>query len=131
MYLLWKIQDTLNKIIQSYHVFCFSPAQAFIFIFFFPSLTMFWGFENRHDKTVFKTQSHFFSKLLIVTVIVAASSWQSHDHLRKIHLTAQDPKSHNEFVLDTSLMTIILMIVNTLSYQITSVLQSSPPFPFN
>lgn len=89
------------------------------------------GSENRHDKTVYKTQSHSFSKLLIVTVIVTASSRQSHNCLRKIHLTAQDPKSHNEFVLDTSLMTIILMIVNTLSYQITSVLQSSPPFPFN
>lgn len=32
------------------------------------------GFGNRHDKTAYKTQSHSFSKLLIVTVIVTASS---------------------------------------------------------
>lgn len=32
------------------------------------------GFGNRHDKTVYKTQSHSFRKLLIVTVIVTASS---------------------------------------------------------
>lgn len=32
------------------------------------------GFGNRRDKTVYKTQSHSFSKLLIVTVIVTASS---------------------------------------------------------
>lgn len=121
--------------IKGIFVSCFSLAWAFfslsLSLFFTHSAVTVLGFRNGHDKTVYKTQSHSFSKLLIVTVIVAASSWQSQRRLRKIHLTAQDPKSHNEFVLDTSLMTIILMIVNTLSYQITSVLQSSPSFPFN
>lgn len=114
--------------IRGIFVSCFSLAWAF---FSSLSLSHSHSFGNRHDKTMSKIQSHSFGKLLIVTVIVPASSWQPHNCLQKIHLTAQDPKSHNEFVLDTSLMMIILMIVNTLSYQITSVLQSSPPFPFN
>lgn len=47
------------------------------FFFFFLAHTAginFLGFGNRHDKTVYKTQSHSFCKLLIVTVIVTAFS---------------------------------------------------------
>lgn len=137
----WKIQDVLHKknkiqsrlIIESALISTvfLSLTWVYLSIFILQTNTGINIILQKTKKIKQKPLSHPFCKLLIVTVIVAASSWQSHNCLRKIHLTAQDPKSHNEFVLDTSLMTIILMIVNTLSYQITSVLQSSPSFPFN
>lgn len=77
----------MHKIIQSHliiesHIACVS--RVFLSLVsvlpspFFSSLSLtlldVLGFANGHDKTVYKTQSHSFSKLLIVTVIFTASS---------------------------------------------------------
>lgn len=82
MHLLWKIQASMHKIIQSHLIECHSVYIKGIFVScnkvsFFLSPTAeinILGFGNRQDKTVYKTQSHSFRKLLIVTVIVTASS---------------------------------------------------------